>query len=66
MEGPDPNHFSPEYFRGQVWDNPDLERSEASYKVAREVFEAAGRQIVDATLDGACPVFEKADYQSRP
>ena len=64
MEGPDPNHFSPEYFRGQVWDNPDLARSEASYKVAREVYEAAGRQIVDATLDGACPVFEKADYRT--
>jgi hypothetical protein len=47
-----------------VWDNPDLARSEASYKVAREVYEAAGRQIVDATLDGACPVFEKADYRT--
>lgn len=64
MEGPDPNHFSPEYFRGQVWDNPDLARSEASYKVAREIYEAAGRQIVDATLDGACPVFEKTDYRT--
>jgi hypothetical protein len=64
MEGPDLNHFCPDYFRGQLWDNPDLERSEASYRVARKVYEAAGRQIVDATLDGACSVFEKADYRA--
>lgn len=63
MEGPDPNHFSPDYFRGMVWDNPDLARSEASYAEARRVFEAADRRIVDATVDGACTVFEKADYR---
>ena len=64
MTGPDPNHFSPEYFRGQVWDNPDLLRSEASYAAARQAFEASGRRIVDATLEGACTVFEKADYRA--
>jgi hypothetical protein len=64
MEGPDPNHFSPEYFRGQVWDNPDLARSEQSYAAARRVFEAAGRRILDATLDGACEVFEKVSYRA--
>lgn len=63
MHGPDPNHFSPEYFSGQHWDNPDLERSEESYGIARGVFEADGRRIIDATLDGACNVFEKRDYR---
>jgi hypothetical protein len=63
LAGPDPNHFSPAYFSGQTWDNPDLARSEESYAAARQVFEAAGRRIVDATVDGACQVFEKADYR---
>lgn len=63
MAGPDPNHFSPDYFAGQVWDNPDLPRSEASYAEARRIYEAEGRRILDATVDGACTVFEKADYR---
>ena len=63
MDGPDPNHFSPDYFRGHIWDNPDLASSEASYAVARQVYEADGRRILDATLDGACTVFEKVDYR---
>jgi hypothetical protein len=64
MTGPDTNHFSDAYFaQGQSWDNPDLERSEASFRLAREVFEADGRRIVDATLDGACTAFPKADYR---
>jgi len=64
MEGADPNHFSPDYFRDQVWDNPDLVRSEASYNAARNAFEADDRRIIDATLDGACTVFDKADYRA--
>lgn len=64
MEGPDPNHFSPSYFQGKVWDNPDLQRSEESYALARDIFAASGRRIRDATLDGACTVFEKADFHS--
>lgn len=63
MNGPDPNHFSPDYFAGQTWDNPDLARSEASYAEARRVFEAEGRRIIDATAGGACTVFEKADFR---
>jgi hypothetical protein len=64
LEGPDPNHFCPDYFGGgQDWDNPDLERSEESYQIARQEFEKDGRRIVDATVGGACPVFEKADYK---
>jgi hypothetical protein len=64
MEGADPNHFSPDYFRGQVWDNPDLKRSEESYAEARRIYEAEGRRILDATVDGACEVFEKAEFEA--
>lgn len=64
LEGPDLNHFSPDYFGGgQVWDNPDLEKSEESYRLARKEYEKSGRRILDATLGGACSVFEKADYR---
>ena len=63
MDGPDPNHFSESYFgHGQAWDNPDLLNSEESYRIARAEFEKDGRRIVDATLNGACTIFEKKDY----
>jgi hypothetical protein len=64
LVGPDPNHFSPDYFGGgQTWDNPDLAHSEESYRIARSEYEKNGRRIIDATLNGACNVFEKADYR---
>lgn len=59
LVGADPNHFDPGYFSGQTWDNPDLESSERFYAMARETFEAAGRRIIDCTVNGACTVFEK-------
>jgi len=61
LVGPDKNHFSDEYFSNQKWDNPDLNNSEESYTLARKMFETAGRQIIDATIDGACTIFEKAE-----
>ena len=65
MNGPDPNHFCDDYFGfGQTWDNPDLLNSEESYKIARSEYEQDGRRIVDATVNGACTVFEKADYRA--
>lgn len=65
LEGADPNHFDPNYFGGgQQWNNPDLERSEASYQIARQVFEQAGRRIFDATVGGDCTVFEKVDHRA--
>jgi hypothetical protein len=64
MLGPDPNHFSPEYFSdGEAWDNPDLERSEYCYRKAREIYESSNRRIIDATVNGACNAFSKADYR---
>ncbi len=64
MIGSDPNHFHPDYFAdGQLWDNPDLEHSEESYRAARKAYEADGRRIIDATVNGACEIFEKADYR---
>jgi Protein of unknown function DUF115 len=63
LAGPDSNHFDPGYFgHGQRWDNPDLARSEESFRIARQVFEGDGRRILDATPDGACTVFPKVRW----
>jgi hypothetical protein len=63
LDGPDPNHFAAGYFGfGQTWDNPDLARSEESYRIARQAYESDGRRIVDATLGGACTVFPKVRW----
>ena len=65
LHGADPNHFDPRYFGGgQAWDNPDLAKSEESYRIARAQFESAGRSIVDATPGGACPVFQRGDFDA--
>lgn len=64
MSGADPNHFIDNYFGyGQTWDNPDLEKSEESYRIAKEIFEQDGREIIDATVNGKCTIFPKADYR---
>jgi hypothetical protein len=64
-EGDDPNHFDRNYFgKGFRWQLPDLQTSEIAYQMARTAFEAAGREIVDATIGGKLDVFPKADYTS--
>ncbi len=64
-DGDDPNHFSPQYFgRGFRWQLPDLVTSEAGYRMAREAYERAGREVVDATVGGKLTVFRKVDYNS--
>jgi hypothetical protein len=64
-QGDDPNHFNPNYFgkgfRGQL---PDLETSEIAYSMARLAFEADGRKVIDATMEGKLTVFPKVDYNS--
>ena len=63
MRGPDPNHFDPRYFQNHKWHTADLKRSEEHYKIARRVFEAEGREIIDATIDGKCQIFKKANFR---
>lgn len=59
----DKNHFHPDYFpKGVKWQLPDLYRSELSYAMARQAFEADGRKVKDATVDGKCEVFEKVAF----
>jgi hypothetical protein len=64
-QGDDPNHFDPDYFgKGFRWQLPDLDTSEQAYYLAKENFQAAGRQILDATVGGKLTIFPKVDYNS--
>jgi hypothetical protein len=61
----DQSHFDLNYFpKGVQWQLPDLYHSEISYELARKAFLNEGRQILDATVNGRCRVFEKVDYHS--
>jgi hypothetical protein len=64
-KGDDPNHFSAAYFgKGFRWQLPDLEVSEQGYRMARQAFEADGREVCDATIGGKLQVFKKVDFSS--
>lgn len=56
----DESHFDPNYFAGGVkWQLPDLFQSEVSYIMAREIYLANGRSVVNATVGGLLDVFER-------
>lgn len=62
-QGDDPNHFDPAYFgKGFRWQLPDFETSEIGYRLARQAYESAGRQVLDATIGGKLTIFPKVDY----
>lgn len=58
----DPNHFDPNYFgKGYRWHDPNVERMEQAYLMAREYGAARGIQILNATVGGRLEVFPRAD-----
>jgi hypothetical protein len=64
-QGDDPDHFHTGYFgKGFRWQLPDLETSERGYRMARQAYEQAGREVLDATVGGKLAVFPKAAYES--
>lgn len=63
LSGPDPNHFSPKYFQGSRWHNPDLVQSEISYQMAQTVFTTEGRRIINITPGSKLDVFPKEDWR---
>jgi hypothetical protein len=63
--GDDPNHFSANYFgKGFRWQLPDLDTSEIGYRLARQAYRKAGREVLDATVGGKLTIFPKVDYNS--
>jgi hypothetical protein len=64
-QGDDPDHFDGNYFgKGFRWQLPDLDTSELAYTRAREIYQAAEREILDATIGGKLTVFPKVKYLS--
>jgi hypothetical protein len=64
-EGDDPNHFSPSYFgKGFRWQLPDLDTSEIGYNLACNAYRKAGREVLDATVNGKLMIFPKVDYNT--
>jgi len=64
-QGDDPNHFSPAYFgKGFRWQLPDLDTSEIGYSLAKIAYQRAGREVLDATVNGKLSIFPKVDYNS--
>ncbi len=64
-DGDDPNHFSPAYFgKGFRWQLPDLDTSEIGYRFARQAYQKAGREVLDATIGGKLTIFPKVNYNS--
>jgi hypothetical protein len=65
VQDQDADHFDPDYFpKGTLWQPPDLLRSEVAYELARRMYQTHSGRVVDATVGGHCPVFEKADFRS--
>jgi hypothetical protein len=64
-QGDDPDHFHTSYFgKGFRWQLPDLDTSERGYLIAREAYQRAGRQVLDATIGGKLTIFPKVDYET--
>jgi len=60
----DESHFDPNYFpKGMKWVIPDLIKSELGYTIARDFYKKNNREIIDATIDGKCNVFKKANFE---
>ncbi len=56
----DPNHFHPDYFgKGKTWKDPKLDRVLANYALAKAMFAADGREIVNASEGGKLELFRR-------
>lgn len=62
--GLDLDHFDPDYFpAGNIWETPNLPRSEESYGLAKVAFEEDGGRIVNCTPGTKLDVFEKMELE---
>jgi hypothetical protein len=59
-KGEDKSHFDPNYFaHGVPWQLPDLDASEMAYRLAKGVYEAFDREIVNCTEGGKLEIFRR-------
>ena len=65
QQGKDSSHFTPDYYSDQdEWIMPDVRLTEPAYKVAKQVYEDAGRSIVNLTPGSKLDVFDREDWQT--
>ncbi len=62
--GADTDHFDPRYFENSLWGLPDLEGSELAYKHAKNYFDTNSIPIIDYTINGKCPIFNRGDIEN--
>ena len=56
----DNNHFDATYFsNGQLWQLPDLPGSEYSFNLAKRIYQASDRQLINCTMGGELNVLER-------
>ena len=61
----DANHFDPRYFGpGYRWHDPNVERMERAYRVAKAFFDERGVRVFNATAGGQLEVFPRVDFDS--
>ncbi len=64
-QGADADHFHAGYFgKGFRWQLPDLDTSERGFLMARQAYQEAGRQVLDATVNGKLTIFPKVGFNS--
>ena len=64
QEENDPNHFSPEYFKGLQWQSADPDNMAMVYGFAKQYFDKAGLKVFNAGIGGALEVFPRLDYKN--
>ncbi|MEY2914133.1 MAG: hypothetical protein RLZZ184_3442 [Cyanobacteriota bacterium] len=64
-EGEDKNHFDPNYIQtGESWQVMNMLVAEVGYSLARDVFSAHGRRVVNCTEGGKLEIFERKNLKS--
>lgn len=63
QDGDDTNHFDHRYFKGKDWQAADTAKMEAMYLLAKEAFDADGREIVNCTEGGKLEVFRRGNLE---
>ena len=60
----DENHFTPKYYtKGERWHDPNVDRMEKGFTVARNHFLNGNRKVWNATYKGHLEVFERIDFE---
>ncbi|MEX6687503.1 DUF115 domain-containing protein [Danxiaibacter flavus] len=63
--GKDDSHFDPNYFSGGMkWQLPDIAASEYSYSLAREMYTASDRLLLNATEGGHLTLLPRIDLDT--